>query len=259
MRAVPTTVGVLLAMTLPMALPPAASIASSSSPDATLVFVNGDRYDGSVDLCADTTVVATDVASAPVVVTLPGGTYDFKTVPHQSSPSCAAPAGPQHLTQVQVASGASLSLVTNHLSPFIDLFDDPTSPVAAGHGRVAIYHAVVFGPIDLLVDGQTALTQIGQGQVQSTDLPAGSHDLRGVASTGNLPDVFDLSAQAVSSGQLVQVFVVGGARNGGGPFSVVVNTRSLSVTTPTTVPPTTAPPTTAPPAPATPGTASFTG
>jgi hypothetical protein len=250
MALVQRTLGVLVGVALLLVLPPLTSNAAPASPDGTLVFVNGASFSGASDLCANGIVVAPNVAGSPAVITLPAGTYDFKAVPHQASPSCAGPAGPQSISQVVVASGASLSLVTNHLPPSIFLFSNPTGAVSAGHGRVAVYHAVAFGPIDVLVDGQPALAQLGQGEVKSVELPAGAHDLKAVASGADLPDVFDLTAQAVASGQLLQVFVTGGALNGGGPFTVVLNTLPVSIA---------APPATAPAAPASPGTPTFTG
>jgi len=228
--------------------------AAPAGQDATLVFVNGASFGGAIDLCANGTVVATDVASRPIVVHLPAGTYDFATAPHQASPTCAGDAALPSASQVVVASGASLSLVTNHLPPFIYVFSNPTGPIAAGRGRVAIYHAVRFGPVEVLVDGKVAVDQIGQGEVKSIDLPAGSHDLTGVAAGADLPDVFGLTGKVVAGGQLLQVFVTGGALNGGGPFQVALTTSPLPISEPSTTTPATSSV-----APATRGAATFTG
>ncbi len=118
-------------------------------------------------------------------------------------------------------------------SPTLDVFENDVTAVAAGSGRVAVYHAADAPSVDILVNGQPGLTDLAQGKVAGADLPAASYDFTVTPAGDDSTTVLDLPGTPVAAGQLLQVFAVGAVGNGlaeANPFQVITNSVPLATT-----------------------------
>jgi len=240
------------AIGLMMALVPAlVSVSSAAAGDASVTIVHGIPSVGNVDVCANgSTVLVANVAFKGVAtVAVAPNTYDL-TVKAQNATPCTG-ATLITLNGAVIASGANLSVVASLTggSPKLDVFTNDVSSIAAGKGRVAVYHAANAGAVDVLVNGGPGLSNIAPGAVKSADLATAAYNFDVTATGTTTPVLLNLPGVTVPAGQLLQVFAVGQPNNVDEQFQVITNTIALAVVTPTT---TAAPTTTAPPAAAAP-------
>jgi hypothetical protein len=220
--------------------------------EATVVVVHGIPSVGAVDVCADGSLeLLSDVSFGGVApVEVPAGTYDI-TVNAADAGTCTG-AVLISAPDTAVPAGANVSAVANLTggTPNLAIYANDLSSVAAGSGRVGVYHAANAPTVDILVDGGPGIDDLAQGDVANADLPAGTYTFTVTSADGSvtaatLPDV------PVAAGELLQVFAVGAFPDEGGenPFQVVTNTIALQQETPsTTAPSATTPPATVPPA-----------
>ncbi|MGZ4693201.1 MAG: hypothetical protein ACXWA3_06200, partial [Acidimicrobiales bacterium] len=132
--------------------------------------------------------------------------------------------------------------------------------VAAGSGRVAVYHAADAPTVDVLVNAAPGISGLAQGQVATADLPTAAYDFTVTPAGDPNTVVLDLPGVTVPAGKLLQVFAVGAVPDTSeqNPFQVITNLVDLpTATTPTTATPTTMAPAAA--ADATSTDPSFTG
>jgi len=231
------------AVGLMVALVPAFTSVSGAAPgDASVTIVHGIPSVGAVDVCANGSVVLVANVSFKGVATIPvaPGTYDL-TVKAQNATPCTG------LTLITlngavIASGASLSVVASLTggSNKLDVFTNDVSNVAAGKGRVAVYHAANAGAVDVLVNGGPGLSNIAPGAVKGADLPTAAYTFSVTATGTTTPVLLNLPGVTVPAGQLLQVFAVGQPNNVDEPFQVITNTIALTTTaapsTPTPTP-----------------------
>lgn len=213
---------------------------------ATVVVVHGIPSVGAVDVCANGSIeLLSDVSYGGVApINVDAGTYDL-TVNAADAGTCTG-AVLISAPDTAVPAGANVSAVANLTggSPNLAIYPNDVSEIAAGEGRVAVYHAANAPTVDILVDGQPGIDDLAQRQVAGADLPAGSYTFT-VTSADGSTTVATLEDVSVQSGQLLQVFAVGAFPDESqeNPFGVITNSIALQVVEPTeTTAPTTAPP-----------------
>ncbi len=238
-------VAALAALGLGLAVLP--TVTSSAQEQATLYVVHGIPSVGPVDVCANGSIeLLSDVAFGGVApLTVDAGTYDL-TVQAADAGTCTG-ATLITLNGAEVPAGANVSVVANLAggTPNLAVYPNDVSEIAAGNGRVAVYHAANAPTVDVLVNGGPGIDDLAPGQVATADLPDGSYEFT-VTSADGSTTVATLSDIPINEGELLQVFAVGAFpdTSGQNPFQVVTNTIELTVETTTTT--TAAPTTTAP-------------
>src|SRR4051794_1395842 len=197
--------------------------ASSGAADApaSVTVVHGIPSVGDVDVCVGTTALLSAVPFKGVAtISVPAGTYDI-TVNAAATPACSGAVAISAPGTV-VPAGAVVSAVANIAggTPDLAIYANDLSPVAAGSGRVAVYHAANAPAVDILVNGDPGLTDLTQKTVQSADLPAGSYDFTVTPAGDPSTTVLDLPDVSLPAGKLLQVFAVGAVPDEGGqnPF-----------------------------------------
>jgi hypothetical protein len=205
--------------------------------DATVVVVHGIPSVGPVDVCADGSLeLLSDVAFGGVAsVEVPAGTYDL-TVRAAAAGDCA---GAELISapDTAVPAGANVSVVANLAggAPNLAVYPNDVSNVAAGSGRVAVYHAANAPTVDVLVDGGPGIDDLAPGDVANAELPAGTYTFTVTSADGSVT-VATLPGVTVAAGQLLQVFAVGAFpdESGENPFQVVTNATAVAQDAPAT-------------------------
>ena len=246
--------GAIAGLGLVLGLVPALGATSGAADTpASITVVHGIPSVGAVDVCVGTTALLSAVPFKGVAtISVPAGTYDI-TVNIAATPACTGAVAISAPGTV-VPAGANVSAVANIAggTPNLAIYANDVSPVAAGSGRVAVYHAANAPAVDILVNGSAGISNLTQKTVQSADLPTAAYDFTVTPAGSPGTTVLDLPGVTVPAGKLLQVFAVGAVPDEGGqnPFQVITNTIDLPTSTTTTV----APATTAPPAAAAPAT-----
>jgi hypothetical protein len=232
-----TRLGLAVVAALGVALVPSPAPVGAQD-QATVVVVHGIPSVGAVDVCANGTIeLLSDVPfGAVATITVDAGTYDL-TVNAAAAGDCTG-AVLISAPDTVVPAGANVSAVANLTggTPNLAVYPNDVSDIAAGEGRVGVYHGANAPTVDILVDGGPGIDDLAQGEVANADLPAGTYTFTVTSADGSvtvatLPDV------AVGAGELLQVFAVGAFpdENEQNPFQVITNTIELQVT-PTTTP-----------------------
>ncbi|MGZ4716393.1 MAG: DUF4397 domain-containing protein [Acidimicrobiales bacterium] len=258
-----TILGALAAVGLVAALVPTlASVTNAADAPASVTVVHGIPSVGNVDVCAGgSTALLTDVPFGGVAtISVPAGTYDLTVKVADPTPCAGATA--ITLDGAVVPAGANVSVVANLTGgmPNLAVYANDVSGVAAGSGRVAVYHAADAPTVDVLVNGAPGISGLAQGQVATADLPTAAYDFTVTPAGDPNTVVLDLPGVTVPAGKLLQVFAVGAVPDTSeqNPFQVITNLVDLpTATTPTTATPTTMAPAAA--ADATSTDPSFTG
>jgi len=231
-----------------MSVPILASVTNAADAPATVTVVHGIPSVGNVDVCAGgSTALLSDVPFGGVAtISVPAGTYELTVKAADANPCTGATA--ITLDGAVVPAGADVSIVANLTggTPNLAVYANDVSDVAAGSGRVAVYHAADAPTVDVLVNGGAGISGLAQGQVATADLPTAAYDFTVTPAGDPSTTVLDLPGVTVPAGKLLQVFAVGAVPDPGeqNPFQVVTNLVDL----PTATSPTTAPPTTMAPA-----------
>ncbi len=240
----PALVGLAAFAALGLALVPTPVQAGGQ---ATVVVVHGIPSVGPVDVCANGSIeLLSNVSFGGVAtITVDAGTYDLTV--NAADPGTCTGAVLISAPGTAIPAGANVSAVANLAggSPNLAIYANDVSDIAAGSGRVAVYHAADAPTVDVLVNGGTGIDDLAPGQVASADLPAGPYTFTVTSADGSVT-VATLADVPVAAGQLLQVFAVGAFpdESGQNPFQVVTNSVDLQVTTPSTAaatPSTTAP------------------
>jgi hypothetical protein len=240
-----TMLGAVAAVGLTAGLVPTlASVTNAADAPASVTVVHGIPSVGNVDVCAGgSTALLTDVPFGGVAtISVPAGTYDLSVKVANATPCTGATA--ITLDGAVVPAGANVSVVANLTggSPNLAVYANDVSPVAAGSGRVAVYHAANAPTVDVLVNGGPGISGLAQGQVATADLPTAAYDFAVTPAGDPETIVLDLPDVTVPAGKLLQVFAVGAVpdANEQNPFQVITNLVDLpTATTPTTAAPTT--------------------
>ena len=80
---------------------------------------------------------------------------------------------------LDVPGGANLSVVADLVggAPVLTAFANDVSAVARGSSRVTVRHAADAPPVQVLVDGQVAISDLASGEQASAVLPAGTYTI----------------------------------------------------------------------------------
>ncbi len=240
-----TILGGLAAIGLVAALVPAlASVTNAADAPATVTVVHGIPSVGNVDICAGgSTALLSDVPFGGVAtISVPAGTYDLTVKVANAAPCTGATAITAN--GVVVPAGANVSAVANLTggTPNLAIYANDVSEVAAGSGRVGVYHGANAPTVDILVNGGPGITDLAQGQVGNADLPTAAYDFAVTPAGDPGTIVLNIPGVTVPAGKLLQVFAVGAVpdANEQNPFQVITNLIDLpTATTPTTAAPTT--------------------
>jgi hypothetical protein len=219
--------------------------ASSGAVDqpASVTVVHGIPSVGNVDVCVGTTALLSNVAFKGVAtISVPAGTYAL-TVNAAATPACTGAVAISAPGTV-VPAGANVTAIANIAggTPNMAIYANDVSPVAAGSGRVAVYHAANAPAVDILVNGAPGISNLTQKTVKSADVPTAAYDFTVTPAGTPGTTVLDLPNVTVPAGKLLQVFAVGAVPDAAqaNPFQVITNTIDLPTTaapvTPTTMP-----------------------
>ena len=210
-----------------------------------------------VDVCVDGTEVATALSSGDSTGALSsaGETIDLLVALHEDAVACDAKASVFiDATDVAVPEGGIVLLFNGAndvggAQPEYGVLPGPEC-VDEGLGRVTLVHGANAGPVDVVADGETVVSDLVNGEYASTDVPAGTSwaDVEVVPAGGGDP-VVSTPFGPVVAGQEAMVVVVGGVGPRLPEYGVEVMTRALPTCPPATTT-TVAPTTTAAPAPA---------
>jgi len=228
--------GSVAGLGLVVALVPAlGSSSGAANQPASVTVVHGIPSVGNVDICVGgSTALLTDVPFKGVAtISVPGGTYDL-TVKAANTDPCTG------LTAISapgtdVPAGANVSVVANIAggTPNLAIYANDVSPVAAGSGRVAVYHAADAPAVDILVNGGPGISDLTQKTVQAADLPTAAYDFTVTPAGDPNTTVLNLADVTVPAGKLLQVYAVGAVPdpNEANPFQVIVNVVDLPTAT----------------------------
>jgi hypothetical protein len=234
------------------------SSSGAAAQPASVTVVHGIPSVGNVDICVGgSTALLADVPFKGVAtVEVPEGTYDITVKVANAAPCTGATAISAPGTAIPA--GANVSVVANIAggTPNLAIYANDVTPVAAGSGRVAVYHAANAPAVDILVNGGPGISDLTQKTVQAADLPTAAYDFTVTPAGTPGTIVLDLPDVTVPAGKLLQVYAVGAVPDNSqaNPFQVITHVVDLETKA---APTTTAPP--APPAPATMGNPAMTG
>ena len=109
-------------------------------------------------------------------------------------------------------------------TPTLGVFENDTSPTAAGQGRLTVRHAASAPAVDVLAGGQPVFSGVTNGQQGAADLPAGTVNASVVAAGTTEPAVIGPADLAVEDGTGLIVYAVGSLED----QSLTVLTETIS-------------------------------
>jgi hypothetical protein len=98
--------------------------------------------------------------------------------------------------------------------PTLGVFENDTTPAAAGQGRLTVRHAAAAPAVDVLAGGEPAFTNLANGQQDSADLPAGTISASVVPTGATEPVVLGPADLPVEDGSGLVVYAVGSLDDG---------------------------------------------
>jgi hypothetical protein len=126
----------------------------------------------------------------------------------------------------------------------ITSFQDSSSQLGEGTGRIVVRHVAEAGPVDIVQGASRPIQALSSTQGAEMTLPAGTIDDLQLAPAGDDPSI-DLPPIQLAAGTTVTVYVVGSLESQ--TFDVILDSE-LGQIPPGTIPPTTSLPATSPPA-----------
>jgi hypothetical protein len=148
-----------------------------------------------------------ETVSSPL--SLPPGTYQIAVL-KAGSPAGSAPLISGSAT---LSSGENASVVANLNAagtPTLTTFVNDTSSVPNGQGRLVVRHTAAAPAVDVLANGQVALSDLSNGDQQAATLTAGTISAA-VALHGSTTPVIGPANVNVASGSDTIVYAVGSA------------------------------------------------
>lgn len=94
-------------------------------------------------------------------------------------------------------------------TPTLAVFENDTSSVAAGEGRLVVRHTAAAPAVDVLANGDPAFTDLSNPDETAADLPAGTISASVVPTGATEPVVIGPADVAVDEGSSVIVYAVG--------------------------------------------------
>lgn len=94
-------------------------------------------------------------------------------------------------------------------TPAIAVFENDTSSIAAGQGRLTVRHAAAAPAVDILANGDVAFANVSNGSGGGADLPAGTVSASVVPAGATEPVVIGPADLPVTEGANLIVYAVG--------------------------------------------------
>ncbi len=109
-------------------------------------------------------------------------------------------------------------------TPLLSVFDNDTSAIAAGEGRLTVRHTAAAPAVDVLANGSAAFSGLSNPNEASADLPAGTISASVVPAGASEPVVIGPADLAIEDGTSLIVYAVGSLDAG----SLTVLTESIT-------------------------------
>ena len=132
-----------------------------------------------VDVYVDGAKAIDDFAPGTVAgpLTLPSGSHSVAITASDAADDSAPVLGP---ASVDLIAGADMSIVA-HLDasggPTVSVFNNDTSELGAGNGRLTVRHLAAAPAVDVLADGSVAFADVANGHSAAADLPAATYEV----------------------------------------------------------------------------------
>jgi len=94
-------------------------------------------------------------------------------------------------------------------TPALNAYENDTSEIAAGNGRLVVRHAAAAPAVDVKADGAVAFSNLSNPNEASADLPAASYSVEVVPTGADEPVVIGPADIAVTDGESLIVYAVG--------------------------------------------------
>lgn len=94
-------------------------------------------------------------------------------------------------------------------TPALGVFENDTSAIAAGEGRLVVRHAAAAPEVDILANGEVAFSNVPNGAEGSADLPAGTISASVVPTGATEPVVIGPADLPITEGSSLIVYAVG--------------------------------------------------
>ncbi|MCB0994724.1 MAG: DUF4397 domain-containing protein [Acidimicrobiales bacterium] len=94
-------------------------------------------------------------------------------------------------------------------APTVSVFENDTSSLDAGNGRLTVRHTAAAPAVDVLANGEVAFSNLANGEEQAADLAAGTISAEVVPSGATEPVVIGPADLPVADGQSLIVYAVG--------------------------------------------------
>ena len=94
-------------------------------------------------------------------------------------------------------------------TPTLGVFQNDTSAIAAGEGRLVVRHTAAAPAVDILANGQAAFTNVPNGAEGQVDLPAGTISASVVPAGATEPVVIGPADLPITEGSSLTVYAVG--------------------------------------------------
>ena len=119
-------------------------------------------------------------------------------------------------------------------TPTVSVFENDTSAIAAGNGRLQVRHTAAAPAVDVKADGAVAFSNLSNPNEAKADLPAATYSVEVVPTGADEPVVIGPADIAVNDGDSLIVYAVGSLEAG----SLTVLTEAITGLgqTPTEVP-----------------------
>jgi hypothetical protein len=99
-------------------------------------------------------------------------------------------------------------------NPALGVFENDTSAIAAGQGRIVVRHAAAAPAVDILANGDVAFANVANGAEGSADLAAGTISVSVVPAGATEPVVIGPADIPVTEGTSLIVYAVGSLDDG---------------------------------------------
>lgn len=94
-------------------------------------------------------------------------------------------------------------------TPNLSVFENDTSEIAAGNGRLTVRHTAAAPAVDVKADGSVAFANLANPNEATADLPAATYSVEVVPAGADDPVVIGPADIAVNEGQSLIVYAVG--------------------------------------------------
>lgn len=117
--------------------------------------------------------------------------------------------GPVDLTLPSSGNFTAIAHLDASGTPILTVFENDTSTIAAGNGRLTVRHTAAAPAVDVKADGSVAFSNLSNPNEDAADLPAATYSVEVVPTGADDPVVIGPADIAVSEGDSLIVYAVG--------------------------------------------------